>query len=252
MTILRPFVYLSIVLAIALAQDYAEDEYYSGDFAEYPDYAQDGNPDDYAPTYDERKSSGAVWTLPKLLLSMGGTWICSAHFNSKRAKRHMKAVHQTNQKAAYSQYYNDIYKLTNQKDELQSQIEQLQNSLKDVKDKAEMDQIQRDYEEFKQPDIDGDDRISRAEFNLYVKNYLSNYPGLKEKDYPKFEDFDRDGDGYVGFQEYASQMAIAVEKAERDATAEQETASSSSSSTVGSKYSSGQGYTFEELYGEYS
>lgn len=40
--------------------------------------------------------------------------------------------------------------------------------------------------------MDGDDRISRAEFNIYVKEYLSNYPGLKPEDYPRFEDFDHD------------------------------------------------------------
>jgi hypothetical protein len=28
---------------------------------------------------------------------------------------------------------------------------------------------------------------------MYVRDYLSNYPGLQEKDYPKFEDFDHDG-----------------------------------------------------------
>jgi EF hand len=75
-------------------------------------------------------------------------------------------------------------------------------SIEGYKDKAELEALQHDYEEFKQPDINGDDRISRAELNMYVKNYLSNYPGLQEKDYPKFEDFDHDGDGYVSFQEW--------------------------------------------------
>mmetsp|Transcript_27003 Transcript_27003/g.79789 ORF Transcript_27003/g.79789 Transcript_27003/m.79789 type:complete len:83 (-) Transcript_27003:463-711(-) len=79
-----------------------------------------------------------------------------------------------------------------------------------------MEAVQRDYDEFKQPDIDGDDRISRAEFQMYVKNYLSNYPGLAEKDYPKYEDFDHDGDGYINFQEYAQQMALQVQQAEKN------------------------------------
>lgn len=79
-----------------------------------------------------------------------------------------------------------------------------------------MEALQREYDEFKQPDVDGDDRISRTEFNMYVKNYLSNYPGLTEKDYPKFEDFDHDHDGYVSFQEYAQQMAVQAQQAELD------------------------------------
>lgn len=49
---------------------------------------------------------------------------------------------------------------------------------------------------------------------MYVKNYLSNYPGLKEEDYPKFDDFDHDGDGQISFQEYAQQMALQAQQAE--------------------------------------
>jgi len=88
--------------------------------------------------------------------------------------------------------------------------------LKTTEAKHELEALQRDYEEFKQPDIDGDERISRAEFNMYIKNYLANYPGLSEKDYPKFEDFDHDGDGFVSFQEYSQQMALQAQQAEAD------------------------------------
>ncbi|GMH48574.1 hypothetical protein TL16_g00323 [Triparma laevis f. inornata] len=77
--------------------------------------------------------------------------------------------------------------------------------------------MQRDYDEFKQPDLDGDDRISRSEFNLYVKNYLANYPGLAEADYPRFDDFDHDRDGSISFQEYAQQMALMVQQADMEA-----------------------------------
>jgi Ca2+-binding EF-hand superfamily protein len=104
--------------------------------------------------------------------------------------------------------------LTEQNQELSYMVEQLQDLLRQTEAKHELEALQRDYEEFKQPDIDGDDRISRAEFNMYVKNYLSNYPGLTEKDYPKFEDFDHDGDGFVSFQEYAQQMALQAQQAE--------------------------------------
>jgi Ca2+-binding EF-hand superfamily protein len=107
-----------------------------------------------------------------------------------------------------------VYKLTEQNTELQYMIEQLKDTLRNTEAKHELEALQRDYDEFKQPDIDGDDKISRAEFNMYVKNYLANYPGLSEKDYPKFEDFDHDGDGYVSFQEYSQQMALQAQQAE--------------------------------------
>ena len=136
--------------------------------------------------------------------------------HARGATKKLKTKFQKEQKALYTQYYNDVYKLTEQNNQLQYTVEHLENALKDTKDKAELEAIQRDYEEFKQPDIDGDDRISRAEFNMYVKNYLSNYPGLQEKDYPKFEDFDHDGDGSVSFKEYAQQMALQVQIAEKD------------------------------------
>ncbi len=84
--------------------------------------------------------------------------------------------------------------------------------MEDAIKEVELEAVQRDYEEFKMPDLDGDERISRAEFNDYVKNYLANYPGLTEKDYPKFENFDHDKDGFISFQEYAQQMALQVQQ----------------------------------------
>jgi Ca2+-binding EF-hand superfamily protein len=66
----------------------------------------------------------------------------------------------------------------------------------------EKDAVERDYEEFKAPDANNDDMISREEFNTYVKKYLSSFPELSEKDFPKFEEFDLDSDGKVSFDEW--------------------------------------------------
>ena len=92
----------------------------------------------------------------------------------------------------YTQYYNDVYKLQEKNAELQYTANYLKEQLEATQREYEDEKTQRDYDEFKQPDVDGDDRISRAEFNIYVKEYLSNYPGLKPEDYPRFEDFDHD------------------------------------------------------------
>jgi hypothetical protein len=51
-------------------------------------------------------------------------------------------------------------------------------------------QAEVDYEEFKQPDANGDDRITRTEFNAYIADYLRQYPHLRREDMPRFEDFD--------------------------------------------------------------
>jgi hypothetical protein len=152
--------------------------------------------------------------MGKMLMVGGLGWFLGGKIHSGRVGKKLKTKHMKEQKNLYTQYYNDVYKLQEQYATCEYMYEQLQNQFKGVQEKVEMDAIQRDYDEFKQPDVDGDDRISRAEFNMYVKNYLANYPGLTEKDYPRFEDFDHDGDGFVSFQEYAQQMALQVQQAE--------------------------------------
>lgn len=192
----------------ALAQEYT-------DYAN--DYVQDNLYRDYADRQQEKAvGGGGGGGYGKLIASTAVGWIIGAKFHSRRATKKLKQKHMSEQKTLYSQYYSDVYKLQEQNAELQYVVEQLQVALKDVQEKAEQDALQRDYDEFKQPDIDGDDRISRAEFNMYVNNYLKNYPGLAEKDYPRFEDFDHDKDGFISFQEYAQQMAAQVKQAELD------------------------------------
>jgi hypothetical protein len=120
--------------------------------------------------------------------------------------------------------------------------------------------MQRDYDEFKQPDVDGDDMISRAEFNMYVKNYLSSYPGMTEKDYPKFEDFDHDQNGYVNFTEYSKQMKIQAKKAEQDAIRAQQSGSHAAAQRAGTKAAAYHGLasnnkradSFDDLYAQYA
>jgi hypothetical protein len=150
----------------------------------------------------------------KLMVTGVVSWLLGAKVHSGRVAKKLKARHQREQKQLYSQYYNDVYKLSEQNQALANHAEELKDLVRSTEAKSELEALQRDYDEFKQPDIDGDDRISRAEFNMYVKNYLSSYPGLAEKDYPKFDDFDHDGDGSVSFQEYSQQMALQAQQAE--------------------------------------
>ena len=69
-------------------------------------------------------------------------------------------------------------------------------------EQMEADTLERDYEEFKAPDTDGDDMISREEFAVYVRKYLSSFPELSEKDFPVFDEFDLSHDGKVTFDEW--------------------------------------------------
>ena len=131
----------------------------------------------------------------------------------------MTIKHKAEQKKLYTQYYNDVKKLQETNAELEAYIKTLGDAMQGLTEDHELEAVERDYDEFKQPDIDGDDRISRAEFNMYIRDYLSNYPGMAPEDYPRFEDFDHDNDGYISFQEYAEQMALAVQKAEKQQSA---------------------------------
>jgi len=191
------------------------------DYQDYPDNGygeQDNLYADYAMKQQEKVDGGGGggMGIGKLAVLGGASWFMGARFHTKRATKVLHKKHMKETKTLYSQYYNDVYKLQEQNAEMAYAIERLQTELQTVESDREMEKIQRDYDEFKQPDVDGDDRISRAEFSMYVKNYLSNYPGLAEKDYPMFEDFDHDKDGFVSFQEYAQQMALQVKQAETE------------------------------------
>ncbi|KAG5175294.1 hypothetical protein JKP88DRAFT_172453 [Tribonema minus] len=81
-------------------------------------------------------------------------------------------------------------------------IEELQQAAVDAGMDLGETQTEVDYAEFKQPDANNDDRITRAEFSAYIAEYLKQYPHLRREDMPRFEDFDFTGDGIVEFKEW--------------------------------------------------
>jgi len=195
----------------------------------------------------------------KMAIVGGLGWVAGAKVHSNKASKNLKKKHMKEAKTLYSQYYNDVYKLQEQNSELALAVQKLQGILQKAETEREMDDMQRDYDEFKQPDVDGDDRISRAEFAMYVKNYLSNYPGLADKDYPKFEEFDHDGDGYVSFSEYTQQMTAQAKKAENDAKRAAQSGSHAAAQKASQKAQAYQGLAgsgrktdnFDDLYAQY-
>ena len=190
----------------------------------------------------------------------GAGWVGGAIYQSRNKKKVLQKKQLIEAKTLYSQYYNDVYKLQEQNAELVKVVQQLQEHLQKAEQKKQADAMQRDYDEFKQPDVDGDDRISRAEFNMYVKNYLSSYPGLAEKDYPRFEDFDHDHDGFVGFAEYSKQMKVQAKKAEKEAIRAQQSGSAAAANRANNKAAAYQGLSgqnnrkdsFDDLYAQYA
>lgn len=65
----------------------------------------------------------------KTIGAFGVSYLVGAKVHSGRIAKKMKTKHLKDQKALYTQYYNDVYKLEEQKAEQQAVIEQLQAAL---------------------------------------------------------------------------------------------------------------------------
>eukprot|EP01041_Mallomonas_annulata_P004959 gene4959-9920_t len=120
---------------------------------------------------------------------VAGGWLTGRKLKKKHEKEKKQILE-------YLQMQDDVYK---QRD---AQWQKEYTKLYNAYEKLQTETLERDYEEFKAPDTNNDDMISRAEFNTYVKKYLSSFPELSERDFPRFEEFDLDGDGIVSFAEW--------------------------------------------------
>lgn len=136
-----------------------------------------------------------------------GGWLVHRHMKNKHSK-------EKEELAIYLATQEEVYK--QREKQWQSEYRKLYNAFEEL----EKETIERDYEEFKAPDANNDDMISRQEFNIYVRKYLSSFPELSEKDFPKFEEFDLDGDGIVSFDEW--QQFLYLQKQQEALKAEKE------------------------------
>lgn len=96
----------------------------------------------------------------------------------------------------YIQLQDELYKYRDQ--QWQTEYQKLFNAYEDL----EKEIVERDYEEFKAPDSNNNERISKEEFETYVSRYLASFPDLSSQDFPKFEEFDVDENGEISFEEW--------------------------------------------------
>lgn len=115
------------------------------------------------------------------------TWFLGGKFHSKRAVSKANKKSAQERKELYAQYYKDVLALQTQNAELAQYI--------DESSKRQLDS------EFEAADIDHDNKVSRAEFNMYKNSYLQKHPEMASQ-FPKFEDFDPDSNGLISKDEY--------------------------------------------------
>lgn len=123
----------------------------------------------------------------KTLAFGAGCWFLGGKIHSKRAVKKANKKFKQEQKDLYTQYYTDVMLLQTQNAELQQYVEQVSKNQLDG--------------EFEAADVDNDNRVSRAEFNMYRNSYLQKHPEMASQ-FPKFEAFDPDMDGSISKREY--------------------------------------------------
>jgi hypothetical protein len=175
------FLLFSCVVGVSSAQ--RNDYYHQGD-DDYQDYAGDNLYADYA---SKQAAAGGGGGMGKALAFGAIGWFVGGKIHSKRAVNKVKKKHLADQKELYAQYYKDVLMLQTQNAELAQMVE---NCSKEQVDS-----------QFYAADIDNDNLVSRAEFNMYKNQYLKKHPEMASQ-FPKFEQFDPDANGMISKAEY--------------------------------------------------
>lgn len=151
---------------------------------------------DYAMRAAQNKKKGGGKGGGLVMIALGGVF--GNFVGGWMKKRGMAKKHQKEKKELinYVQQIDDVYK------QREAQWQKEYQKLYKAYEALEKDSLERDYEEFKAPDTDGDDKVTREEYAIYVRKYLASFPELSEKDFPKFDEFDLDADGTVSFAEW--------------------------------------------------
>lgn len=114
-------------------------------------------------------------------------WFLGGKLHSRRAVSKANKKHKKEKETIYAQYYKDVRALQTQNAELSQYVDQIT--------KQQLDG------EFEAADVDNDNKVSRAEFNMYKNRYLEKHPEMASQ-FPKFEDFDPDHNGRISKAEY--------------------------------------------------
>lgn len=212
MNLLRTILFLATTASASLAQDYRDDGNWDQGYGNDQYY---GSYDDSMGDYFDKGSQQAAGAggnhLVKMATGAAAGWFLGGKIHSKRAAKSLKQKH-AKERAAFVQLYREQVGALQEFNKESARIIQAMESSIIARQNgvpAEIDTVP-----FFMADTDGSKKISKAEFDRYVREYLSNYPGLKPEDIPRWESFDHDMSGQITFDEYNQQMMKEIRKAQ--------------------------------------
>ena len=208
MNLLR-ILFLVTTASSSLAQDYRDDGNWDQGGGNYY-----GSYDDSMGDYFDKgaqQPAGGGNHLMKMATGSALGWFLGGKIHSKRAAKSLKQKH-SKERAAFVQLYREQVGALQEFNKESARIIQAMESSIIARQNgvpAEIDTVP-----FFMADTDGSKKISKAEFDRYVREYLANYPGLKPEDIPRWENFDHDHSGQITFDEYNQQMMKEIRKAQ--------------------------------------
>mmetsp|Transcript_5612 Transcript_5612/g.12310 ORF Transcript_5612/g.12310 Transcript_5612/m.12310 type:complete len:220 (+) Transcript_5612:317-976(+) len=213
MNLFRTLIFLASTASASLASDYQDDgNWDQGGYNDQGGYysSYDDSMGDYFDKSGGQQASGGNH-LVKMAAGSALGWFVGGKIHSKRAADTLKKKH-AKERAAFVQLYREQVGALQEFNKESARIIQAMESSIIARQNGVPSEI--DTVPFFMADTDGSKKISKHEFDKYVREYLSNYPGLRPEDIPRWESFDHDLSGQITFDEYQQQMMKEIRKAQ--------------------------------------
>ena len=211
MNLLRTLFVFASAISTSLASDYFDDGNWDQGRDDYYGSHDDSMGDYFDTSGDGQLAAAGGNHLMKIVSGGALGWFIGGKIHSKRVATTLKKKH-SKERAAFIQLYREQVGALQEFNKesariiraMESSIIARQNGVP-----AEIDTVP-----FFMADTDGSKKISKAEFDRYVREYLVNYPGLRPEDVPRWESFDHDHSGQITFDEYNQQMMKEIRKSQ--------------------------------------
>lgn len=202
--------FLASTISASLASDYRDDgNWDQGGYNDQGNYYDDSMGDYFDKSGGQQAGGGSH--MVKVVAGGAAGWFIGGKIHSKRATEKLKKKHSKERAAFVQLYRQEVGALQEFNKESARIIQAMESSIIARQNgvPAEIDTVP-----FFMADTDGSKKISKYEFDKYVKEYLANYPGLRPEDIPRWDSFDHDMSGQITFEEYQQQMAKEIRKAQ--------------------------------------